>query len=134
MNSVLLGEGDREGGWYVRRVVAEYARARELDVGFLDDGGLLVVYVVMSSSPARDWSAFARDAFPSVATPYFFTVPPSTHPEDANNAARLVAVAAKGNGYRTHEAAFALGGAQAVADLVLSEQRERQPAQGVLPA
>lgn len=133
MNAVLLGQDGRTTRCHARRVVAEYAQTRELDVGFYDDG-LLVVYALVAYPPTRDWVAFARDAFPAITTPLFFTVPPGTRPENAGSAARLIAVAAKGIGYRVHEAAFALGGAQAVADLVLSEQAQDVPAQPVLPA
>jgi histidinol dehydrogenase len=67
---------------------------------------------------------------------YIFFLPTSTPPDFGEEVARRVCVAATGLGFTTdvERAAFALGGAQAVADLILGEQRERQSAQGILPA
>jgi hypothetical protein len=83
----------------------------------------------------QDVSAFARDAFPSNTTRIlFFTVPLDVNPRAAELAAIAIMGTARGDRRDILVSAFALGGAQAVADLVLGEQRERQPAQRVLPA
>lgn len=135
MSVILLDQAWQfSDGSYVRSVVAGFAQVGELDVGFYEDGGLVVAYARADREALVGWDEFARAAFPSVVHPLFFTVPRGADPLVAGSAARRVSSAARGTGRRTDEAAFALGGAQAVADLVLGEQRERQPAQRVLPA
>jgi hypothetical protein len=136
---VSIAEFSRGTGSYVRSAVASFLRVGELDVGMLEAASELVIYARTDKSwrpTALEWRGFCNVHFPVPVRAHLFFIPVDTASEFGEEVARRVYVAATGRGFvcAVEQAAFALGGAQAVADLVLSEQRERQPAERVPPA
>jgi hypothetical protein len=136
---VNLLEHNRGTRSYMRAAVASFLRVDELDVGMFEVPGTLFVYA-RTDKPWRptslEWEGFTRVTVPAPVRTHLFFLPADVAPEFGEEVARRVYVAATGRGFvcAVEQAAFALGGAQAVADLVLSEQRERQPAERVPPA
>ena len=133
-----LAEFNRVTGSYVRSAVASFLRVDELDVGVIEVQAECVIYA-RTDKPWRptelEWRGFRNVNLPAHVRAHLFFLPADASSEFGNEVARRVYVAATGLGFTTdtERAAFALGGAQAVADLILGEERERQPAQRVFP-
>lgn len=125
---------------YVTQVIVDHFGVRPEDVGMLGADLDVVVYVRGDRSSIRitdaDWQNLVGFYLPNGCRAWLFFIPADAAPELGEEAAARVYAAATGRGFTSNaeRAAFVLGGAQAVVDLILGEQRERQPAERVLPA
>jgi hypothetical protein len=128
----LRGRLGRNGaGSYLRSSVASFLGVNPIDVGTYEvrggAEGFLVVYA-RTDAPATTpdgWERFTQMALPGGVHAHLFLLPAKTPQERGEEIAIRVYVAATERGFvdRAERAAFLVGGAQAVADLILNQER-----------
>jgi hypothetical protein len=136
-------------GKYAARELCVHLGIPDTDIGLYGEGLGLVVYVRAERKKIRlrpgDWDNLVLSYFPADIRAFLIVLPPGINAESAQNIAATVWRMVRSTGYYNptrpeymatehYRAAFALGGAQAVADLILGEQAQGVPAQPVLPA